>query len=138
MHEFILTDDQGGEHRYTLTLLPASKALPLGRVLYAKGLGPLAKLLTEKGIDKERLGAELLALIPQLIELLDLSFLQQLFVGVQRDGLEVTTQTGFDRAFTANYGELVALVVEVVKANGFFPFSRLGSFSTSGLTRRQG
>ncbi len=138
MIEFVLSDDQGNEHRYSLTLLPASKALPLGRVLYAKGLGPVAKLLTEKSADREKLGAELLALVPQLIELLDVPFLQQLLSGVQRDGLEVSTTAGFDRAFTANYGELVLAVVEVVKANGFFPLSRLGSLNATVLNQRRG
>lgn len=112
-----------GGKLWTITLLPATKGLDVGRRL-VKILGPAigqaAGLAGEGGImdaDVSRLSGVLGSLAEHLGEPDTAALVKELAtVNVQCDGEPVTVQN-FDIVFAGDYGTLMALVAFVVETN---------------------
>lgn len=139
--ELTLTDDEGNAHSYMIARHPATEG---GRVMcQILGLvtGPLARLIVSafkamegggtlgdvlsrdiSDLDLDGVGQQVGAVLlseasPKLI--------RELMRYVSRDGQRLSVDHAYNVAYTANYGELILALWEVVKANGFLPLSRI-------------
>lgn len=142
-HTFTLCDGDGVEHTYEVLPHNTDEGLPIvGRLMQAGlpglaaalGSGVLPTLLAARsgakvdpaallaGIDVGALGEKLGAAIPQL----DLARLgPELMKRTTRDGAPLANPAEFNKAFRANYWELISACRAVIELNRFLP--RLGS-----------
>lgn len=124
-HTRKIKDAEGEGHEYLVTQFPARKGLRVQTNL-AKTIAPLVSGLrvgmagnlldSTLSIDGSQIVNTILAHLDDkgVLELV-LSLLEM----TRRDGHEITDSV-FDTAYAANYGELVGALSFVIEANGFF------------------
>lgn len=155
-----LLDAQGGKHLWTLPLLDAQEGLDLGFSLWeiaGQSIGELMGSARNVGdlqvVDGSALGRAFAGIAIQVSKRGGSKFIHRLLKGCKRDGMkllgpdertssnrdEAARQLVFKNIFRGNYGELVALVAEVLKHNfaSFFAASApSGSGSLSDVFRK--
>lgn len=133
--KFTLTDRAGESHRYRVTPLVPSQnidlMLEIGATIAEPGLR-VVKIAIEanqldtdikellNSVDWAPLGADIAAALRGLAGRPDI--IRRLMAGVIRDEKDLATDAGFNGAFTANPGELIALIRKVVEINGLLDF----------------
>lgn len=138
--QFTLSDDDGAPHHYECRLHPATTGRVLALRIAALGIAPLADVLLSAALAAVRgkKAADLISpealskgleSMPGVLDRLanDGKLLDDLFAHVVRDGQPMAHRPAFDAAYTGNYGEMAACLWEVVKANRFFPASRISA-----------
>ena len=142
LHTFTLLDDDGAPHAYTLaphgviegreitSRLLAVSAPAVGRLAgsaLAGKTGGLESILEAdvgeilSAIDWSAIGSD----VGGLVAVLDGKTIDGILRYATRDGHPLSNSARVEMAFRRNYGELVALVVESVKYNRFFPIAAI-------------
>jgi hypothetical protein len=146
-HTFTLTDADGLQHVYEVTLHPTDTGTEILWALVANGAEPFARLADSAlkapgalesiaaafggdedtkqsalsllaGADFKGIGTDAKA----SVQALDMPRLQhKLLHHVTRDGLPLRVPANFDRAYRGNYWEMVFALWEVVRYNRFLP-----------------
>lgn len=127
------------EHTYAILLHPAEEGWPLAAEIASLAAEPFARVIdawlktskdledgldfTEvlKGLDWGQVGKDVAEALRLLAKRPDL--LKKLFSHTTRNGKPLSHPLNFDEAFRGNYKEMGQALFEVVKANGFLPFS---------------
>lgn len=110
-----LTDAQGEPHQYVVLPHGAMTGFPLG--------AELLDLLGETLRFERGVGACIEGLAKGMLKRGDVKLVLRLVEHVSRDGERLKDEAAFNRAFTANYGELLKVLVWVIEVNfaGFSP-----------------
>lgn len=135
--EVSIADDDGAPHAYLISLHPAVDGQRV--VMHLAGLlaGPLAGLvaasrgsvagLLEADLGSLNLSGAAAQLGQALLSDAPPRLVRELLKLTVRDGKRLADDLVFNAAFTGNYGELLAALVEVVKVNHFLPLSRINN-----------
>lgn len=133
--KFQLTDRYGEKHNYRVTPLPAAQnidlVLELAAVIAEPGMRLVKLAIDAKGIDSDAseviaavdfsaLGADISSALRSLAR--NPKLVRRLLEGVIRDEKDMSTDAGFNDAYTANFPECIAVIQKVIEVNGFLDF----------------
>jgi hypothetical protein len=146
---FIVYDEDGNPHEYTVRKHPATEGRMIALRLLGLGIEPLAGLLVPMALAAVRGGgassaitvdglAQAVASLPAMISQIDAPLIDAILKHTNRDGVPLMMRPGpvnlnFDAAYTGNYGELALALWEVIKANRFLSDARISAMLKSRL-----
>lgn len=122
-------------HSYTILKHPAEEGWPLAAEIMALLAEPFARIVgawlssgdveTPEGLPTdikwEDTGEDIATSLRVLASRPDL--VKRIFANTTRDGKALSHPLVFDEAYRGNYREMAKAMMEIVKANGFIPFS---------------
>ena len=125
--EFVLKDDDGQPHNYVMPYHPASDGQRI--VCQLAGLlgGPILELVAASqggglsNLDHTALSGAVRQAGQVLLSDTPPKLVRDLLRRAIRDGKPLASDYDFDAAYTRNYGELLAVLWEVVQRNRFLP-----------------